>query len=422
VLAALAAAPLATAPAWVSAPEAALAAGAPAKPTGNRLAKATASSLRFVWRDRATDETRYKLRFRRAAESAWHTRRLGRNAHGYTLTGRPAATAYLAQARACNSHGCSSWSGTARGSTLATDLGLCNVFPAFSGAATDGSAADQSAWNQDVSASPLAADSAAVITGLSGSLHPDFGGAGAYGIPYVIVPGSQPAIPVRFRANDYDDDYGSESSPGPYRIPPNAPIEGGGEGDSHVISLDRDNCRLYELYNADYDTVNQRWNASSGVIWDLRSAALRADGLTSTDAAGLPIFPGLLRFDEVRGGQVNHAIRVTFDETADTYLHPATHCTNSGGVAQMGMRLRLKASEDTSGLTGDAAVIATAMKRYGLIVADNGSNWFFTGAGDSRWIDDGDGDPNDLNQLKAIPGSAFEVVASAGSPVSPCYS
>jgi hypothetical protein len=183
-----------------------------------------------------------------------------------------------------------------------------------------------------------------------------------------------------------------------------------------------DNCKLYELYNADYDSVNRRWNASQGTVWDLRSALIRQDGWTSADAAGLPIFPGLVRFDEVRNNTLSHAIRVTFSSTANTYRHPATHCTNGGGVAQMGMRLRLKASTNIGGLTGDAAVITAAMKKYGLIVADNGSNWYFTGASDARWVDADDGDPNDLNQLKAIPGSAFEVVSSAGSSVSPCYS
>ena len=398
------------------------AAGAPARPTGNRVTGVTTSTMRLAWRDRATNETRYKLWFRRANETSWHGRRLARNSRSYTLTGLRAATAYVVQVRACNSSGCSSWSERARGATLATDIGLCTVFPAFTGDPTAPSAADQSAWNQDISQAPVAANSSTIISSLGGSLHPDFGGNGAYGIPYVVVTEAQPMVPVNFRENAYDGDYETESSQGPYRIPLSAPVEGGGEGDSHVIALDRDNCKLYELYNAEYDSGNQRWDASSGVIWDLRSVALRTNGLTSADAAGLPVFPGLVRFDEVRAGALNHAIRVTFDETDDTYLHPATHCTNGGGAAQMGMRLRLKASRDISGLTGDARVIAEAMKKYGLIVADNGSNWFFTGASDSRWVDAGDGDPNDLNQLKSIPGSAFEVIGSAGSPVSPCYS
>ena len=232
-------------------------------------------------------------------------------------------------------------------------------------------------------------------------LHADFGGGGDYGIPYVTVPGTEPAVPVNFT------DYGDESDPGPYRTPLGAPIEGGAssDGDRHVLSIDRDNCILYEMYRA-FPRSN-RWDAGSGAVWDLRSSALRPAGWTSADAAGLPIFPGLVRYDEIAAGHIDHALRVTFDMTQKGYILPATHWASSDTNANrppMGLRLRLKANYDISGFTGQSRVILEALETYGLIVADNGSNWFITGAADSRFDDD------DLDQLKTVPGSAFEVV------------
>jgi hypothetical protein len=284
----------------------------------------------------------------------------------------------------------------------------CGVFPRPGSdvPADAASLPDQRAWNQDVSNAPVAANSDAIIDALGGSdLHPDFGSPREYGIPYKVVGKRAKRVRVKFTA------YGDESDKGRYRVPLNAPVEGGAgaDGDRHVLVYDKAFCKLYELYRALPDRRRKRWEADSGVIWDLRSAALRTDGYTSADAAGLPIFPGLIRYDEVARGEVDHAIRVTFSTTRDGWLHPASHCagsTQSADAPPMGMRLRMRAGYDISGLTGAARVIATAMKRYGMIVADNGSDWYFQGSSDPRWSDE------DLNQLKGIPGSAFEVVRS----------
>jgi hypothetical protein len=258
------------------------------------------------------------------------------------------------------------------------------------------------AWNQDVSSLPVASGSAAYIAsiGPSGHLHADFGGGGAYGIPYVSVR-SQPPVPVNFTA------YGDESDPGPYPVPVSAPVEGGASstGDRHVLAIDADHCVLYEMYRA--FPRPGRWDADSGAVFNLRSNALRPDGWTSADAAGLPIFPGLARYDEVAGGAITHALRFTVVRTQRGFIHPATHFASSStdpALPPMGLRLRLKAGFDTSGSHGQARVVLDALKRYGMIVADNGSNWYITGAADSRW------DDNNLNQLKTIPGSSFEVV------------
>jgi hypothetical protein len=269
-------------------------------------------------------------------------------------------------------------------------LGSCRVFPA------------DNPWNRDVSTLPVDANSAnylAAIAALGGNqkLHADFGGGGAYGIPYITVPGTQAPVGVDFTA------YGDESDPGPYPIPLTAPVEGG--SDAHVLAVDRDHCKLYELFAASRDTT--RWSADSGAVFDLTSNALRPEGWTSADAAGLPIFAGLVRYDEVASGHIDHALRFTVSRSQKAYLHPATHYASSStdpNLPPMGLRLRLKASFDVSGYTGQARVVLNALKKYGMIVADNGSNWFISGAQDTRWND------TDLNQLKVVPGSAFEVV------------
>jgi hypothetical protein len=269
---------------------------------------------------------------------------------------------------------------------------------------------DERAWNQDVSKAPVASNSDRIMDGIKGGyLHPDFGSYSKYGIPYTVVNSSTKPVKVKWTA------YGSDSTHGRYRIPLNAPIEGGkhSDGDRHVIAIDDQNCKLYELFDAKPDKKHHRWKAGSGVIWDLNSAALRKDGLTSADAAGLPIFPGLVRYEEVANGSVDHAIRATFATTRDAWIHPASHCagsTSDPDVVAMGQRLRLRSSYDISGITGQAHPIAEALKKYGLIVADNGSDWYFGGASDPRWNDDS------LNQLKEIPGSAFEVVATQADP------
>jgi len=293
-------------------------------------------------------------------------------------------------------------------------LGACQVFPKPSLPANAPSAADQTAWNQDVSASPVAPDSAAVIGYINShgrsELHPDFGSPREYGFPYAVTGKGQKRTKVKFTA------YGSQSTRGGYRVPLKALVEGGAgsDGDRHVLSVDATRCKLHELYRAfPKGGKKPRWDADSGVIWDLRSPALRTPGWTSADAAGLPIFPGLVRYDEVRSGSINHAIRVTFSSTREAWINPASHCagdTSNAAAPAMGTRLRLGAAYDISGITGDAHVIATALKRYGMIGADNGSNWYFSGTSDKRWPD------GDLNQLKNIPGSAFEVVQSAAAP------
>lgn len=212
-----------------------------------------------------------------------------------------------------------------------------------------------------------------------------------------------PAAPSSTAPPAHFFDWPGESDPGPYPIPLGAPIESG--SDHHVIAVQRDTCKLYELYNA--TASGSRWDASNGAVFDLRSNALRSDGWTSADAAGLPIFAGLARYDEVSAGVISHALRVTFGRTQHGYVHPATHLASSDTSVDrppMGLRLRLEAGYDLSGFHGQSLVILRALKTYGLLVADNGSNWFITGAADSRW------DDNDLNQLKSVPGTAFEVL------------
>jgi hypothetical protein len=296
------------------------------------------------------------------------------------------------------------------------DLGSCPVFPdpPPGTPANAPSLATEAAWNQDISKAPVARNSAATIAYINAHggnlLHPDFGSPRAYGFPYAVVGAAQRKLPIRYTA------YGEESDPGPFPVPRNAPVEGGNgsDGDRHVLVVDRAACTLYELYRAFFKGGGgAHWNADSGTRWDLRSGERRPDSWTSADAAGLPIFPGLVRYDEVAAGRLEHAIRVTFDSTRDAWIHPASHCAGDSSdpnAPAMGTRLRLKAGYGLAGFSGGAKTIAEAMKRYGMIVADNGSNWFFSGSSDRRWDDE------NLNQLKRIPGSAFQVVKSAARP------
>jgi len=296
------------------------------------------------------------------------------------------------------------------------DLGSCQVFPdpPTSLSPSAPSLPDEAAWNQDISRAPLAPNSAATIAYIDANggnfLHPDFGSPRAYGFPYAVVGAGRPKLPVHYTA------YGSESDPGPFPIPGGAPVEGGrsSDGDRHVLVVDRSSCTLYELYRGFFQSSGRpHWNADSGARWDLRSTALRPDSWTSADAAGLPIFPGLVRYDEVAAGRLDHAIRITFDSTRNTWVHPASHCagdSNDPNAPAMGARLRLKAGYGLGGFSGGAKTIAEALKHYGAIVADNGSNWYFSGSSDRRWDDE------NLNQLKRIPGSAFQVVRSAAHP------
>ena len=270
--------------------------------------------------------------------------------------------------------------------------GGCPIFPA----------ADP--LNQEIANAPVSPHSAEYVAsiGLSAHLHPDFGTNPSYGIPYSVVGSSQPAVPIRLTK------YRSESDPGPYPVPPEAPIEGGGKkgrGDKHVLVLQEGSCMLYELYKA--KEKGEGWTAASGAVFNLRSEALRPEGWTSADAAGLPIMPLLVRYPEVGTGAIDHALRVTVPQTQRGYIHPATHFASSSAstsLPPMGLRLRLKAGYSLSSFHGESLIILEALKRYGLIVADNGSPWYITGAPDPRWND------QDLEQIKQVPGSEFEAV------------
>jgi hypothetical protein len=257
------------------------------------------------------------------------------------------------------------------------------------------------AWNRDISKLPVDPRSQRYIAAINGGgnhlLHADFGGGGAYGIPFNVVPNGQPKVPIHFTA------YGDESDKGPYPVPPRARVEGG--SDSHVLVVQKQACKLYELFDA--HKAGRGWNAGSGAVWNLKSNRLRPRGWTSADAAGLPIFPGLARYDEVKRGQINHALRFTVEDTQRGYILPATHLASSSSdrnLPPMGLRLRLKKSYSLGRFHGESRVILVALKRYGMIVADNGTSWYITGASDRRWNDE------DLNQLKTVPGSAFEAV------------
>jgi hypothetical protein len=282
-------------------------------------------------------------------------------------------------------------------------LGGCPVFPA------------DNYWNTPVDGLPVHASSATWIAtiGASTKLHPDWGNvlADNYGIPFATVGAAQPAVPIVFPS----EGYGDESDPGPYPIPSDAPIEGGasGDGDRHVIVVDTGRCMLYELYYAFPLGGASGWSAYSAAKWDLRSNALRPDTWTSADAAGLPIFPGLVRWDEVQAGEIDHAIRFTASRIWGSangrsyYLWPARHASGSSTDSTrppMGARFRLKASFDISHFDARTQVILRAFKKYGLVLADGGSNWYFQGVSDTHWPD------QVLDELKSIDGGNFEAV------------
>jgi hypothetical protein len=265
------------------------------------------------------------------------------------------------------------------------------------------------AWNQDISSAPVDPNSDAIINfiGPSIGLHPDFG-SGQYdgssiGIPYIVVDSSQSMVNIDFTA------YGDESDPGPMPVPSDAPIEGypnPGNGDRHVLVIDKSNCFLYELYSA-YPNGNGSWNAGSAAVWDLQNGEQRPWTWTSADAAGLSIFTGLVRYDEVASGKIQHAIRFTLPQSQAAMVPPASHwaATSSNPLAApMGMRLRLNSSFDMSTFSPTVQVILTALQKYGMIMADNGSAMYLSGAPDDRWNND------DLHNLGQVPASAFEVV------------
>jgi hypothetical protein len=267
---------------------------------------------------------------------------------------------------------------------------------------------DDNPWNQDIRDAEVDPRSDVLIAsiGRDKPLHPDFGTVfqGApIGIPYVVVPGSQPKVPVGFR-------YADESDPGPYPIPADAPIEGGPDsgGDRHVLMIDRDNWMLYELFAAYPDPQTGGWRATSGAIFDLSSNRLRPAGWTSADAAGLPVFAGLVRYDEVHEqGEIRHALRFTCRRTRRGYVPPARHFASRNSdpnLPPMGMRVRLKADYDIASFPPSVQVLLRAMQRYGMFLADNGGDWFVTGASDPRWND------GELRALKRVRGRDFEVV------------
>jgi hypothetical protein len=272
-------------------------------------------------------------------------------------------------------------------------------------------------WNTDISAQPVDPNSTTLINSCGGStrrVHADFGtvwDGAPNGIPYVLVGGTQPKVPVSF-------DYADESDPGPYPIPANAPVEGGpnGTGDRHVIVIDTVAWKLYEMFDAHPLNGGTSWRSGSGATWDLSSNALRPAGWTSADAAGLPIFPGLVRYDEaVIKGAINHALRFTCPTTRRAYVSPARHWASSQTSASympMGARVRLKANFDVSPYPAEVRVILTALKKYGMFLADNGSGFYISGSPDSRWSDD------NLAKLGQLTAANFELV-KMGTVVTP---
>ena len=266
----------------------------------------------------------------------------------------------------------------------------CPVFPAGN------------VWNQDISALPVASNSDTLIAniGLDTGLHPDFGSYRGYGIPYNTVPGSQRKLTVRF-------DYSSQSDHVGYPIPRRPRIEAG--SDHHMLIVDSGTCKLYEMWNVRH--TRRGWRAGSGAVWKMTSNALRPDGWTSADAAGLPILPGLVRYPEVSAGVIDHALRFTAPQTRDAHIYPARHDAGSGSSASlppMGLRVRLKSSFDLSQLSPQARVVAVALQHYGMILADNGSPWYVSGVSNKRFNDD------DLRTLNRITGRDLEVVDTSG--------
>jgi hypothetical protein len=268
--------------------------------------------------------------------------------------------------------------------------------------------------NTDISSFPADSNSATIISNIGVfGIHADFG-SGLYnnapiGIPFSVVCGSQPKVPITYRANSYDGNYGNESDPGPFPIPDNTQIEGNGNGDSHVLVCDIENKKLYELYNATKN-AGSGWSASCGAVFDLNSNFFRTEGWTSADASGMAILPYLVRYDEARSGTIDHAIRFTLSKSHvyRGYTYPATHKVSGTGLISnsmpMGARMRLKASFDISGYSPVNQAILKAMKQYGLVLADIGSDMFISGAPDERW------DNDDLRNLLNIKSTDFEVV------------
>jgi hypothetical protein len=373
--------------------------------------------VRLHWRDRSRGETRWEV-LRGAKRKI-----LKANRTSYTDRTVRAGSTYAYRVRACRRKRCAkavkvrvtvrrslgspggaSPPGATGGDAFAGSpmVGGCPVFP------------KSNPWNTDISGYPVDRAQSDAYIGSLGSitLWPDFGSGayGDYGIPFGTVPANQPLVPITFHVSPA---IAAESDPGPYPIPPGARVEGG--GDHHVLIVRGGDCKLFELYDANKQP-DDGWSVYSAATFDLRSNALRHDDYTSADAAGLPILPGLARVDEVQAGAIDHALRVAIPQTQNAYIHPATHAASSStnpSLPPMGLRLRLKAGYDISGLHGQARVIAHALQVYGALVADNsgGSKVFISGTPDPGWNDD------DLDQLKSIPSSALEAVVTG--PVQP---
>jgi hypothetical protein len=349
----------------------------------------------------------------------------GRLPQTLSIDGRRVATAHRAgsrvglrgriapgrhRLRACRGRACSTSAPFVV--TSGPVLGGCPVFP------------PDSPWNTDVSSAPLAADSATLVGAQAAGhdVHLDFGDTQSeYGIPYALVGPGQRRVPIAFGTDGAD--YGDESDHGPFPIPPRAPIEGAPagqpdpqEGDRHVIVVQRERCVDYELYNAVRVGAGTSWQVSSAARWDLTRNERRPAGWTSADAAGLPILPGLLRYDEAASGTIRHALRFTLPRARRAWQAPAGHCgtTTDASAPPYGSRWRLKAGFDESPYSGPALAIVRALKRYGLMFADQGSSMFITGTTDRRWTQT----IEDINQRHPIPGDAFEVVA--GPAPTPC--
>jgi len=284
-------------------------------------------------------------------------------------------------------------------------VGQCRVYPS------------NNWWNEDVSKLPVHPLSTLYVQRINSSkqyLHPDFGSNPTYGIPYIVIPPTQPLIHLSYLVS-----YANEGDEIDMPIPPEALVEGGNDeantGDRHVLVVDTAHHFLYELYNAHKDANDNNWSASVSVRFDLSSDSLRYDGNTSADAAGLPIFPGLVRYDEIQSGVINHAIRFTVPTTQQGWITPARHEAGKSDTTYppMGLRMRLKSDFDLSTYTGGPRVLLTALKKYGMILADNGSAWYISGATDARWND------TEWGQLKKVPGSAFEAVWTGPTKHSP---
>jgi Fibronectin type III domain len=377
---------------------------APTRPAGLRATAVTPTSIAVAWVDRARGETRYEVRV------GSHTARLAPNARRYRAAGLQPDRAYVVRVRACRATSCSRWTPPLARLTLdATPgpppvLGGCQVLPA------------SSAWNRDVRTAALDPHSGAYIAAsLAGHrVHLDFGSTERfYGIPWTAVPASTPANLAEIVYGTDGADYSDESDPGPMPIPHDAPIEGwdgpGADptgGDRHVLALHEGACRLYELYNAVRRPGGFR--VSSSAVWDLGRNQRRPAGFTSADAAGLPILPGLLRYDEAATGEIRHAIRFTVSRAQRAYVAPASHLGTQRTPACLpyGARLRLRASFDERPYTGPALAIVRALKRYGMVFADQGSPVYLSGTSDPRWASTIEA----INQDHPIPGAAFEVI------------